>query len=498
MSAGDRGGRLPQIAGDARVVLGALAVLIAVLAGRAVRLPLDDADIGWIAAAGRDAWSSWSAPHRNAFSFTAPDHPWVMHELGFGLLLAPVLERGGATAVPLVAVAFGLASVATASALVLGESRHPASALLALGWLLAGAGEALFAPRPSHASLVFPLLMVAIALRPGWSLARSAGAVLLTIVWTNSHGSFPLGVAILAASAFDESARTTARPRLAAAALALAATVVNPYGLHLHGLVERYALGGDETARIIHAHIVEFFPLWRGRAPFVNPLNAVALALVAGLAARALLRRRHVARALLALALCALAVYQVRHVTLAVVLGAVLLHAELDDACGEAGWPSATIGAAPGAAALVLPGLAIALALWLAGRARPERGIAEDLGGPGFARLAEALPEGARVYTPFGTAGWLIWLRAPHGARVFFDSRNDCYPPDVAEAAFFLERGGPPERVTATLDRYGSDAAIVPAGHPVFGALAGSPAWRPAAREGAWLLFRRAEGGPPP
>ena len=85
----------PGIAGAVLAALGRPGVATAALVGifawfaaRSAARPIDDADVWWIAAAGRDALVRWAAPFSNHYSFTAPDHPWVMHELGFGLAYA--------------------------------------------------------------------------------------------------------------------------------------------------------------------------------------------------------------------------------------------------------------------------------------------------------------------------------------------------------------------------------------------------------------------------
>jgi hypothetical protein len=373
------------------------------------------------------------------------------------------------------------------------RARQPASAVLSLLLLLAGAREALFAPRPSHVSLLLPVAMVALAFSPRWGLPRATATIVLEWVWANAHGSFPLGVAILAAAAFDPVATIRSRrQRLGGAALAALATLINPYGSGLHGLVQRYLGGGDATADVIHRHIVEFFPIWRSAAPFVNTFSAAALAVVALLVVSAFVRRRNLARAALSLGLVGLATYQARHTTLAVVVGSVLMHAEVDDLCAEAEAPSGLAWPRRWAALAVAPGLALAIGLWW--RADRHRSwvewIAPEIGDGGFARLAEALPSGANVYAPFQSSGLVLWLAGPRGVRVFFDSRNDCYDADVAEAAFELE--GEPGAASAVLDRYATGFVLVPMSHPMYRTLAGDAGWSIWRGAGQWVGFERA------
>src|SRR5262249_25503493 len=69
--------------------------LLALFGGHAVTEPVDDLDVWWIAAAGRDLLATSAVPRVNAYSYTAPDSPWVMHELAFGLLYAFGLHAVG-------------------------------------------------------------------------------------------------------------------------------------------------------------------------------------------------------------------------------------------------------------------------------------------------------------------------------------------------------------------------------------------------------------------
>jgi hypothetical protein len=490
----------PGVAGAVLAALGrpgvATAALVAIFAWFAVRCaqrPIDDADVWWIAAAGRDALARGAAPLTNQYSFTAPDHPWVMHELGFGLTYALGVGAMGPGFLRLFSMILAALVFTIAMATLRARSHHPASAPLVLLLVMAGTRDALFAPRPSHASLILPVAMVALTVRPGWSTTRAVLAVLLEAVWANFHGSFPLGIAILAAGAFDARAWSEIRSRLATAFIAAFATLANPYGLELHGLVERYLRGSDETAAIIHRHVVEFMPIWRWPEPFVNPFNAALLGVVAVLALSALGRRRNVALSVLAVGLVALGAYQARHVTLAVVVGALLVHPEIDALGAEATEAPPHTAAASWLAFAAVPGFLLGVALWAsaASERSAERWIAPEADGRALWQLTAELPRDAKVYAPFDFSGLVLWLGAPRGVRVFYDPRNDCYPPEVAEAAFSLERPDARQSAPAVLDRWGTELALVPDSHPVFGALSTSPAWSPWRNAGPWTAFQR-------
>jgi len=490
----------PGIAGAVLAALGRPGVATAALVGifawfaaRSASRPVDDADVWWIAAAGRDALMRWAAPVSNHYSFTAPEHPWVMHELGFGLAYALGIGALGPAFLRLFSIIVAAIVFTVALVTMRAHSRHPASAPLVLLLVMAGTRDALFAPRPSHASLIFPVTMVAVAFRPGWDMARAALAVLLEAAWANCHGSFPLGVAILAAGVFDARGRSEIRSRVATTFIAAFVTLANPYGIELHGLVERYLRGSDGTAAIIHRHIVEFFPIWRWPEPFVNPFNAALLGVVTVLAVSALARRRNAARAVLAVGLVALGAYQARHVTLAVLVGLLLVHPELDALCTEATGVSPRAAPEPWIAFSAVPGLLLAVLVWAsaASERSAERWIGPETDGRALWQLAEELPRGAKVYAPFDFAGLVLWLGAPRDVRVFYDPRNDCYPPEVAETAFLLESPDARRSAPAVLDRWGTELVLVPDSHPVFGALSTSVAWGTWRRVGPWTAFQR-------
>jgi hypothetical protein len=479
--------------GRPAIAVASLGIVFAWFAARSAGRPIDDTDVWWIAAAGRDMLAYWAAPATNTYSFTAPDHPWVMHEIGFGIAYALGVGAFGPAFLPLFSLALAALVLTAAVPTLVARSRHPASAPLVLLLVMAGTRDALFAPRPSHASLIFPVAMVALAFRPGWSVARAAVAILLEAAWANAHGSFPLGIVILAAGVFDAEERSEGRARFVSTLLAALATLANPYGIELHGLVMRYLRGSDDATAIIHHHVVEFFPIWRWPEPFVNPFNTVLLGMVTVLAVSALMRRRSVARATLALALVVLGVYQARHVTLAVVVGALLVHPELDELCAET--TDAPARVIPGAwlAFSVIPGLLLASFLWSSALSErtAEQWIAPEVDGPSLWRLAQQLPRDAQVYAPFDVSGLVLWLGAPRGVRVFYDARNDCYPHEVAAAAFALESPDARRSAATVLDRWGTEFALVPESHPVLAALSASDLWSTWRRDGRWIALRR-------
>jgi hypothetical protein len=484
-----------------RAVLGLLSFAFATLVVVRATQRVSDPDVFWLAAVGRDMLATGHVPVENGYSFADAHHPWVMHETLFALayycglsLLGPAFF--GLLVLVSAACLYGVALYL----LALRAETLPAAALA--GILVFTREGAFLEPRPGYVSLLFVLGMVGVAFGAGWTPLRALMAILLELVWAEAHGSFPLGIVLVVAAAFDDKRSVQDRGRwLFTAVVAAISTVMNPYGFRLHGLVDRYLRGGDETAQLIRSHIKEFLPAWRAiGGPFFDPTDVVVLVIVAALALSALSRRRCVARATVSLGLVFMACLQVRHATLAGLVGALLLLPEIDHRVKRLR-PDLPAPVRPLSFLLVpVPGLMVAIALWSwAFRTRPaDDWLAENLGGAPVERLARAIPDNAHVYAPFVSAGVILWLDAERGVRVFFDPRNDPYSPEVARAGFDLEQVDVSSaRVDAVLTRFGADFALVPRDHPTRTALVSDQSWAVWKTDEAWTLFRRAPTGSP-
>lgn len=464
---------------ERRVAVGAPVALLSVLALRAALTPVGDTDVWWIAAAGRALRASHAVPRVNGWSITDPSRPWVMHEWLVAPLYAWGATRWGSAFMAVLGVAGGCA---TAASLLAAQRRagvrDDTAAWSVFAALLALQASAV-SPRPGYALLALPLAMLAITRAPRWTPGPALSAVALQALWTNAHGSFPVGLALLAA-AVARVEGSERRARALTLAIAAALTLANPYGISLHALVLRYVRGGDPMAALLRREVLEFRPLWTWPEPFANPWVVAACAGISLLAVRTLQQGTRAARvdALLALALVAMGVSQSRHLALASVLGLALLGPALDGLRAERARISL-----PRTPWLVAPPLALALAL---AATRPHDHVAEALGGLALARLAaDAGP--VRAWVPFDATGWFLWS-AHRDARLLFDARNDCHRAEVARDALAMERG---EVRCATLDERGLNAVLAPTDHPAAQGVLRCSGWRVAARSGGWSRLAR-------
>lgn len=461
----------------ALVVLAPFALCALAVAGA----PLFDPDVWWIAAAGRVIAETHHVPTRNLFSFAEPAHPWVMHEWLYGLPYYLGARLGGARFFQICGVAGGVALYVLYLRAAVWPRRH-AAAGLALALLLVVVGNvALFAPRPSATSLVLPVAMAWLAFGGAWSRRRAALAVALELAWANLHGSFPIGLALLAVAGIEDAPARASR--MATLAAALVATLATPYGPRLYGLVGGYAVGGDGVFAVIQANIAEFAPLWR--APLMLD-KLLPLAALAALALTALARRRLVARALFVLVLIAMALRSARHVTLALTIAPILLGPVLDDLFARRGGAPLAAATRRMAERLLLVTAVFAAGWIVAANGKLTRDDAA------VATLVDRLPDGARVYVPFRPSALAIWRAAPRGVLVLYDPRNDCYSRSTAERAMRLERGlGDAAALRADVEADGTNFAIVAARGPLARALEHAPGWSLRAADDGWLLVGR-------
>jgi len=191
------------------------------------------------------ATGNWMLNHHRVlnhdiYSYTVAGHSWITPEWGYGVLLAESVRLIGP-------VAFWLLSAGLASLTVIAVAWR--SRLAGAGWTWTGllcveTGVALtlsLDDRPQMVSYFFVallLLMLALARRRrGWLYAIP----LLFVLWANMHGSFLLGLGILALEAIAAVVRVRmgrvtvahpleARPAVVILAASAMATLVNPFG----------------------------------------------------------------------------------------------------------------------------------------------------------------------------------------------------------------------------------------------------------------------------
>ena len=197
-------------------------------------------DVFYQVATGRWMLAHHAVIRHDVFSYTVAGRPWLAEEWGFEVLLAWLVSHVGAVSYWLVSAG------ACAGAVLLGAARWRRTGT---GWLWTAALSVLAAaglsvglnPRPQDLSyLLFATLLLLLTLarqRVGWLAAVPP----LLLLWANVHGSFLLGLGVLALElAWSVLPPLRGRfrvsrplPRKATAltlAASSAATLVNPHG----------------------------------------------------------------------------------------------------------------------------------------------------------------------------------------------------------------------------------------------------------------------------
>jgi hypothetical protein len=459
---------------------------VAVVRGLSAAVPgRYDADCWWVAAAGREVLRTGAAPTSNMFSFVDGSVPWTMHEWLMGPLFAWGLARMGPPFLALLALTFGTATLSIALASIVRESRSALGAWLSSALLLGCYSDRFVTARPTGISLLFPVLLLALTLRPKFGLREVATAALVMLVWTNSHGSFPFGLAILGVGALSATDRGA---RLSAFVLSAVVTLANPYGLRLHRFVFHYLVGDEPVLGVVHRRIAEFSPLSSPYArDWATPEVAIGLLALTALLAWGLVDRGTRARALACVPVLALGVWNVRHIELSGCCCVMLLAPVTDRVATRLGARASP--PPPWLRWIVVAGGVVGLATWgvrttqrsgddaLLGRYRPA------------AALALSVPDGAHLFAPFDTAALVTWLAYPRGVLTFADPRNDCFRASTLESFLDLDTASGAADLADVLSRFGVTHVLVPGRHPQAAAMERLSGWRVLARKDDWTLF---------
>jgi len=470
------------------------------LADGGTGLLLSDGDTGWHIRTGQ-----WILEHRSfvrgdIFSFTKPGEAWFAWEWLSDIWLAALHGLAGIPGV----VMFGI----VAAALFCGITfRHMvwrgANVFIALPLALMGFGSATvhLLARPH----LFTMLLVAASVwiiqadlrKPSrwvWML------VPVTAVWTNLHGGWLALIAILGLTSagcaievrFGVSTWVAARRYALLAAACLGASLLNPYGWHLHVHIGEYLSAGW-----IKDMVSEFrSPSFRSENMMQYEIIMLASCAAAG---ASLLRGRFVAPLLIAFWAHSSLVSQ-RHITLFVAIAVPFLADELQRLWNH--WAlrarkNSTAGILQGLAMEAHPGISRS-SLWAVipfvlialqvipipwrtdfpSERFPVKMIARN----------EGLLVSSRVYTEDQWADYLIYRYSPR-LKVFFDGRSDFYGEQMTGE--YRRLMGAEHDWRELIDKYRFDAVLIRPVWALATVLKESAEWQVVEDDGKAILFRR-------
>lgn len=483
---------------------------------------LAEVDHYWHLLAGQRILATHQVPHVDDFTFTSQGRSWIDLHWLFQVALASVDRLAGwagvdALKIALIVGGFGLAALAAAR-------RAGAAAAAPIGLLAVLAAQERFTLRPEAASF---LLLGALVLC--LEIGRARPRLLLLIppliaLWANLHALYIVGLAVVLLTCIaDRLSRLRARRAgrgesggdgggmlMIAAAAALPASLLTPYGTATWVLPRRLLLERIATGNIYGRNIAEF------RAPFSGFGTTLAVAafallvlalLILAYAGRDALRAADypVACSLLVLALLAR-----RNIPLFALVTLPVGAAALDSVmrrrrgragAGRAWWRGLT--------APVLAAFTLTAALALTGDVVSNRFFARDgtqryFGSgpaPGFypagaAEFVARSPIRGEVLNDMTMGGYLAWRWYPQ-RRVFIDGRLEVHSPALFTESLALQQD--PERFEATVRAHGIGAVLWSHRHsldavPLLRHLIASPEWTPAFLDLSAVLFVRRPG----
>jgi hypothetical protein len=473
-----------------------LALLVAAFAHpQGMRSLLSDGDTGWHIRTGEMILGTGRAPVADPFSFSRAGQPWFAWEWLADVVLAGIWRWRGLAGV---AALSGAVLALAATALLARMLRRGSGLWIGLGATLAAVStsSAHYLARPHVFSILFYTLALWILAEDRLRRGRLVWLLVpLTALWVNLHAGFVAWLAtlgLLVALCAVERNWPKVRRYGTLAALCALASLLNPYGWHLHLHVARYL-----SSSWIIDHVQEF------QSPNIRSEGMIVFALLL-LAAVALVPQTDRFEGLLVLLWGFLALRSARHVPLFAIVAAPVLASGLAAywrrAASRAGqrapqricWEMAQEYGLRSRASLWLPlsALAVLLAVPAAGFPDTVFPVRAVEGNTLVLTPPAAMP---RILTSDQWADYLIYRLYPE-QRVFFDGRSDFFGPAIG--ADYCKLMAVEKSWRELLERYRFDLALLPHAWALSTALEGEPGWRKVYEDPVAVLFARSPGGP--
>jgi hypothetical protein len=495
-----------------------------------LRVLLSDCDTGWHIRTGEWIVANHRVPAGDIFSFSKTGDPWFAWEWLSDVVFAWLNGHGGLQAV----VLFAIFLLALTFALLFKLLRRKSSPFVAIAiTMLAAAGSSIhWLARPHLFTLLFLVLFYAALERVREGRTRLAGIPYLvilpvaTILWTNLHGGFFVGIIMIGAYgggelltlAFGGAGSSADSRRLAgrralhyflSALGCLAASLVNPYTYHLHTHLAMYLRDPFNSQ-----HINEFL------SPSFHHPTAIffeGMLVLAGLAACRCLSKGSFTEALFLLVWAHGALLAARNIPIFLIVAALPAAAVIQEGLERlpewnvAGWLRSVVQrfnrvAAETAGTDVISrwhlvsamGLVLVAAVIYA--PHPPKDFRAEFDPKTYPAAALATlrsDKSARIFTHDEWGDYLIWSLYP-AQKVFVDGRSDFYGDDFEQK--YIDILNVSEGWETTLAKFGVDTILMPPNTPLAGALKESSRWRKVYDDGIAVVFSHAKktGGQPP
>jgi hypothetical protein len=426
-----------------------------------------DADTGWHIRTGQWIIQHHAVPTQDLFSFTMPNQSWFAWEWGWDVLFAAVHDIAGLGGVGLVCtLVLSLFSISLFLLLRRVSHNHAVSFFVTVMAICASSVHWL--ARPHLFSMLFAVILLHLLHTADHENKKALlFTPLLLAVWTNIHGGFVAGLLILFCHAFGlmlsqlfagpgpltgtrqlRSAFAQTRLYWLALLLSLGATLINPYGWHLHQHIFHYLTDEDLLSRISEFQSMSF------HAP--SAMLFEIMLVLAGFAAFWKLQSVQIAPALAILVWAHYALLSARHIPLFLVVAAPQVAALLEHVIQRLRQVALLSEAAatvteiceelaamerPGRLHILSAATVVLLAVLFAAGKQPFTPQFDAESFPAqavpFLQARAALHPreagaGSRVYTYDQWGDYLIYRLYP-SQRVFFDGRSDFYGVDFVK-----------------------------------------------------------------
>ncbi|MDQ6664520.1 MAG: hypothetical protein M3Z23_09010 [Acidobacteriota bacterium] len=473
---------------------------------------LGDGDTGWHIRTGEWILRNGRVPHADIFSFTKPGQPWFAWEWLWDVAFAGIHKHGGMAAVVLINILLISFTFALLFRLVRRKCSNDWISIAVT--MLAAIGSSIhWLARPHLVTLLFVVIFCSILDRVKDGRVRLLWVLpVLTVLWTNLHGGFFVGIVLLGAYAAGEiaSALVTSnpagiprcKPYLWAALGCLLASLINPYFYQLHIHIVQYLSDSYQLRNISEFQSISFQSpvatyfeamLMLGIAAALWSLTRMQFAsviLIAGWAHLALISARNIPIYLIVAAPVAAGMLSagLSHLKTAGVSGWVQRSAAAIQRVGAEFGAVDRMGRLPlvsGVAALVLTAGFFAATPSAKFRAQydpkkyPEKAIA-------VLRVAGLSKS---IFTHDEWGDYLIYQLYPD-KKVFIDGRSDFYGAKFGEK--YLDIMNFKYDWEENLAKYGVDTVLLPPDAALSSTLKESKRWRPIYDDGVAIVFRSA------